>query len=145
MLYSGFIQWRIAMLTENIKKVFAIRWHSGSDFTAVIVSWFLVVGALYTTTVVVGSDAGGGISYFLLYAVLGAGIFGVGIPLYWTVVVRKRPLSDIGITTRWLWLSLILQIIFAAIQYAGTMAKGRIPELRNFLPLLTLALAIGFF
>jgi hypothetical protein len=60
-------------------------------------------------------------------------------------VVRKRSLSDLGITTRWLWLSLGLQLVFAAVQYAGTLAQGGIPGFERFIPLLTLSLAIGFF
>lgn len=133
------------MFVENAKRIFALRWQPERDLVAVLVSCVLVVGALYTATVVVGAEAWGGIGYFLLYAVLGAGIVGVGFPLYWTVVVRKRPLSDLGISTRWLWLSLILQVIFAALQYAGTLAKSGIPDLERFIPLLTLSLAIGFF
>ena len=84
-------------------------------------------------------------AYFLLYAVLGAGIFGVGLPLYWTVVIHKRPLSDLGITTRWLWLSLGLQLVFAGAQYLGTFAKSGLPAFERFIPLLALSLAIGFF
>lgn len=133
------------MFIENNKRIFVIHWKPGRDLVAVLASWLLVVGVLYTATVVVGSEAWGGIGYFLFYAVLGAGIFGVGFPLYWTVVVRKRPLSDLGISTRWLWLSLILQVVFAALQYAGTLAKSGIPDLERFIPLLALSLTIGFF
>jgi membrane protease YdiL (CAAX protease family) len=133
------------MFIDNTKRIFTVHWEPGRDLIAVMASWVLVVGALYTATVVVGSEAWGGIGYFLLYAVLGAGIFGVGFPLYWTVVIRKRPLSDLGISTRWLWLSLILQVVFAALQYAGTLAKSGIPDFERFIPLLALSLAIGFF
>lgn len=133
------------MLIEYGKGPFYIHWRPGRDLIAVLASWVLVVGALRTATVVVGSEAWGGIGYFLLYAVLGAGIFGVGFPLYWTVVVRKRSLSDLGISTRWLWFSLILQVVFAALQYMGTLAKSGIPNFERFIPLLALSLTIGFF
>lgn len=133
------------MFVQNAKKLFVFRWQPGRDLLVVLASWVLVVGALYTATVVVGTVAWGGIAYFLLYALLGAGIFGVGLPLYWTVLVRKRPLSDLGITSRWLWLSLGLQVIFAALQYAGTLADSDLPKFENFIPLLALSLCIGFF
>ena len=133
------------MIAENRKRILIFQWKPERDLVAVLVSWILVVSALYTATVVVGPEAWGGIGYFLLYAVLGAGIFGVGFPLYWTVVIRKRPLADLGFTTRWLWLSLGLQVVFAGLQYAGTFANSGFPGLERFLPLLTLALAIGFF
>ena len=133
------------MLTNVLKQSFAIRWEPGRDLLVVLGSWILVVSALYSATVVVGSEIWGGMAYFLLYAILGAGIIGVGVPLYWTVVVRQRPLSDLGITTRWLWPSLGLQLIFAAFQFAGTLARSWIPDFVQFIPLVALSLAIGFF
>lgn len=133
------------MIAESRKKLFVFHWQPGPDLLAMLVSWVLVVGALYTATVVVGSDTWGGMAYFLIYAVLGAGIFGIGFPLYWTVVVRKRSLSDLGISTRWLWISLGLQIVFAGLQYIGTLAKTGLPRFEQFIPLLALSLCIGFF
>jgi len=103
------------------------------------------VGCLYTATVIVGADVWGGMAYFALYAVVGATLFGVGLPVYWMVVVQRRPLADLGFTTRWLGLSLILQLIFAALQYMGTLAKAQLPPFEEFLPLIALALCIGFF
>jgi hypothetical protein len=102
-------------ITANLKQVFVFRWNPGKDLLAVALSWLLVTGALYTATVVVGSTVWGGIAYFLLYAVLCAAVFGVGIPLYWTVVKRKRPIDDLGITTRRLIPSLLLQVVFISL------------------------------
>src|SRR6185436_18127969 len=65
--------------------------------------------------------------------------------LYWTTVIRKRPIAELGITTRWLGVSIVLQLIFAAFQYIGTLAKARLPSVEELLPLVALALAIGFF
>jgi membrane protease YdiL (CAAX protease family) len=84
-------------------------------------------------------------AYFVLYAVVGAMLFGVGLPLYWMVVVLQRPLADLGLTTRWLGLSLILQLIFAALQFVGTLAKTQFPPFEKLVPLIALALSIGFF
>lgn len=133
------------MSVENARKLFVFHWRPGRDLFIVLLSWILVVGALYTATVLVGTEAWGGIAYFLIYALLGAGIFGVGLPLYWMVVVRKRPLSELGITTRWLWLSLGLQIVFSVAQYMGTLAESGVPRYEKLIPLLALSLTIGFF
>jgi hypothetical protein len=76
-----------------------------------------VTGSLYTATFIIGSDTGGGFLYFLCYGLVTAALFGVGIPLYWTVVVRKRPLADLGITTRLLGVSLIIQVVLAGVQF----------------------------
>lgn len=133
------------MTTTVLKQVFSIRWKPSKDLAVVAVSWLLVVGALYIATVVVGSQVWGGMAYFALYAVVGATLFGIGLPLYWMVIVQHRPLADLGFTTRWLGLSLVLQLVFAAFQYMGTLAKTQLPPFQEFLPLVALALAIGFF
>ena len=133
------------MTTTVLKQVFSIRWKPSKDLAVVAVSWLLVVGALYIATVVVGSQVWGGMAYFALYAVVGATLFGIGLPLYWMVIVQHRSLADLGFTTQWLGLSLVLQLVFAAFQYMGTLAKTQLPPFQEFLPLVALALAIGFF
>ncbi|MFT3891054.1 MAG: CPBP family intramembrane metalloprotease [Anaerolineales bacterium] len=132
-------------MTTTLKQVFAIRWKPSKDLAIVALSWILVVACLYTATVIIGDKVWGGMAYFTLYAILGATVFGVGLPLYWIVVIQKRPLSDLGITTRGLGLSITLQLLFAGLQFASTLAKTGIPSFETFLPLLTLALCIGFF
>jgi membrane protease YdiL (CAAX protease family) len=135
----------IDSITSILRQVFTFRWKPNRDLVAVAISWLLVVGALYAANVAVGPDAGGGLPYFFLYAVLAATIFGIGVPLFWTVVVRRRPLSDLGITTRWLGLSIVLQLVFAGLQYLGTLTQVQLPPLEQLVPLIALSLAIGFF
>ncbi len=128
-----------------MKTIFAFRWQPSKDLLAIVVSWVLVVTTLYAATFLVGSEVAGGMAYFGLYAVLGATIFGIGIPLYWTVVVRKRPVSDLGLTRERLALSVILQLAFATLQFIGAYRDLEIPAWDSLLPLVALALAIGFF
>jgi membrane protease YdiL (CAAX protease family) len=130
---------------QILTDLFTFRWKPGKDLAAVIVSWFLVVGGLYTATMIVGPTTGGGLPYFFLYAVVTATLFGVGIPLYWTVVVRKRPLSDLGLTTRLLGLSLIIQVVLATLQFFSGFRGVNPPALEELIPLIALALTIGFF
>ena len=131
--------------TTTLKRVLSIRWKPNKDVGIVALSWLLVVGTLYTATMIVGSTTWGGMAYFLLYAVVGATLFGVGLPLYWITVVRRRPIAELGITTKWLLPSLLIQLIFAIFQYLSTLAKTQLPPFQEFLPLMALALAIGFF
>lgn len=135
----------MSTLNTTIHSVFNMRWKPSKDLIVVALSWLLVVSALYIATSIVGSDVWGGMAYFALYAVVGALLFGVGLPLYWIVVVQRRPLADLGLTTRWLGLSLILQLIFATLQYVGTLAKTQLPPFEKLMPLIALALCIGFF
>lgn len=131
-------------MAENIKQIFTFRWKPSRDLLAVGISWLLVVGALYTATVLVGEGVWGGFAYFLLYAVLCATLFGVGLPLYWTVIKRRRPVADLGITTHRLVPSLVLQAVFSVLLYAVTLAKVRLPPVEEVIPLVALALTIGF-
>jgi membrane protease YdiL (CAAX protease family) len=133
------------MTATTLKQFFEIHWKPNKDLAAVVLSWFLVVGSLYTATVIVGSNVWGGMAYFILYAVVGALLFGVGVPLYWMAVVRKRPMADLGFTTRWLGVSLILQLVFAGFQFMGTLARNQLPPFEELVPLIALALSIGFF
>lgn len=135
----------MATIAMNVKQVFTFRWNVSKDLAIVALSWALVVGTLYTATVIVGSSVWGGFAYFLLYALLGATVFGVGIPLYWMIVVRRRSLTDLGITTRGLGVSIVLQIVFAALLYLVTFAQVQLPAFEELLPLVALALTIGFF
>ena len=135
----------MSTMTATMQKIFATHWRPNKDLAVVAISWVLVVGALYTATAIVGSAVWGGMAYFALYAIVGALLFGVGLPLYWMIIVQHRPLSDLGITTRWLLPSLVLQLIFAALQFMGTLAKAQLPPFEEFLPLIALALCIGFF
>lgn len=121
------------------------RWQPNKDLLVVAISWILVVAALYSATVLIGPEAAGGMAYFGLYAVLGALVFGIGIPVLWIVVYRKRPLADLGLTSRGLALSVILQLIFAVIQYFTAFRGLALPDFGVLLPLVALALSIGFF
>jgi hypothetical protein len=96
-------------IETTVKEILTFRWKPNRDLAAVAISWCLVAGALYTATVIVGPETGGGLPYFFLYAILTATLFGVGVPLYWMVVVRGRPLADLGITTQGQVNSLISQ------------------------------------
>lgn len=134
-----------ASLTMKLKQVPTLRWKPTKDLLAVGVSWLLVVGALYTATMIVGANAFGGMAYFVLYAVIGATLFGVGIPLYWMVVVRRRSLAELGLTFERLGISLVLQLVLAVLLYSVAFAQVQLPPMEQLIPLVGLALCIGFF
>ncbi len=134
-----------ANLQKNLLSLLALRWNPNKDLAVVAISWILVVGGLYTASMIVGSAAGGGLPYFFLYAVLTATLFGIGIPLAWMTLIRKRPLSDLGITRRGLGLSLLLQVPFASFEFYGMLTSGSLPAVEKVIPLLALALCIGLF
>lgn len=127
------------------RTIFAIRWRPNRDLVAVLISVVLVTGSLYTATFIITPEAGGGLGYFFMYAGVTALLFGVVIPLLWMVVYRKRSLSDLGITKKHLGISILLQLVFFVIQFSLTLAKADLPPLGKTLPLIALAITIGFF
>lgn len=72
-------------------------------------------------------------------------MLGLGIPLYWMVVVRKRSIADLGITMRLLGLSLALQLVFSVLQYYSLTGILQLPPMDELIPLVALSLTIGFF
>jgi len=128
---------------ESWKDLFVLRFKPNRDLVAVIVTWVLVTGSLWTATNVIGGD--NGIPYFLVYAILTAAVCGVGLPLIWTVFVTKRPVSALGVTTKFLGASLIIQLVLTAAQYMMTLAKIELPEFSKLMPLIGLILCVGFF
>ena len=132
-------------IVSSSRQHFILHWQPNRDLVAIGVSWLLVVAALYTATSIVGQEVWGGMGYFLLYGLVACALCGVGIPLYWTVVVRRRPVSDLGITTRRLWLSLGLQLVFAVVQFLAIRGSLTLPAWDELVPLVALALTVGFF
>ena len=120
-------------------------WRPNRDLAAVGVSWVLVVAALYTATFVIGRQAVGGLAYFGMYALVGAVGCGIAIPLVWTVAVRRRPVSDLGITREALAPSLLLQVLFAGLLFVAISPNFAAADLASLAPLVALALCIGFF
>jgi membrane protease YdiL (CAAX protease family) len=73
-----------------------------------------------------------------------AAVFGIGLPLFWMVVVRHRPISNLGLTFRRWRTSIVLQLILSVILFL-TGPEFDLPPMANLVPLLSLVLAIGFF
>src|SRR3989304_4991814 len=134
-----------AAIRKTSTLVFKLRWNLSADLIVVAASWLLVVGALYSATFLIGREVWGGMGYFLLYALVGAGLFGVGIPLIWTVLIRKRTLADLGITTRYWKRSVLVQLVFSLALYIPAYINTEIPPFAQLLPLIFLSFAIGLF
>jgi hypothetical protein len=132
-------------MNNSFRAIITFRWKPGPDLAIVLLSCILVTASLYTATVIITPEAGGGMPYFFTYAGLTAIVFGIGLPLVWMVIIRKRPIQDLGITTKYLGISIVLQLVFTVFQYLATLAKVDLPALEKVAPLLALALAIGFF
>ena len=114
-----------------------------SDLLAVLISWLLVVGSLCIANYIMTPQRGG--LYFIFYAVIGAFVFGVGTPAYWTMIRKKEGLGKLGITKKNLGISLLLQVVLTVALYSSQTHILTTQSLTKILPLIALALTIGFF
>ena len=128
---------------RRIGELLTLRWRPTADLAVVGLSWLLVVASLSAATFVATTT--NGIAYFLLYAVLGATVFGFALPVVWITLVRRRPLADLGLTTRRWRASLGLQLVFAAVLFPQTLLPARLPPPAQLVPIVALVLAMGLF
>jgi membrane protease YdiL (CAAX protease family) len=81
-----------------------------------------------------------------LFLCFGGGmVLGVAGPVYYTVWRRRRPLADLGWTRRGLPAAAGLGLLLAAIQFGVTLWRYDLPAPVDWVPLATLALAVGAF
>lgn len=60
---------------------------------------------------------------FITYGVVGLAGLGVALPVLYTVLVRRRTMADLGLTTRFLMPSVLLGLVLGADTYRHTVAS----------------------
>jgi membrane protease YdiL (CAAX protease family) len=111
------------------------------DLTAIAVSYLLVVACFRLAFTVFTADRVTGL--FLTFAAgLLVGVIG---PLIYTVWMRQRPLSTLGIGLQRWRSALSLGLLFAAVQFAITLWGYRLPKPVDWVPLFTMSLTVGLF
>lgn len=120
-----------------------LKFNPKTDLVIALLSWLLVVGSLSIATYLITPQRG--LLYFLFYAVIGATVFGISLPAYWTLIKKRESLDKLGITKKNLKISIIAQILLAIILYYNKIDILLGKEFSELFPLITLVLAIGFF
>jgi membrane protease YdiL (CAAX protease family) len=109
---------------------------------AVIGGLYLGVVALFTLAFrVFTQDSVAGL--FLAFAT--GMLLGVVGPIVYTVWVRHRPLSDLGLTRSNLRAAVALGLVLGAVQFTMTLWGYALPQPVDWVPLLMLSLTVGFF
>jgi hypothetical protein len=81
--------------------------------------------------------------FFLTFA---AGLLlGVGGPVVYQAWIRGGPLQDLGIGARRWRSTVVLGLLFAGVQFSITLWGYHLPRPVDWIPLLTMALPVGFF
>lgn len=121
----------------------AFRFKPDASLVAVFLSIALVVASLSAATYL-ATPARGGV-YFLLYAVLGAALCGFALPLSYTAFAAGRSPASLGVTASRLPLSLTVQVVCSLPLFPELARRlsGLTPA--QAIPLVALALTIGFF
>ncbi len=130
-------------LRHLLREILTVRFQPATDTIVALVSYALVVATLFTafqvfTTREVAAN-------FISYGPIMMAGLGVGIPALYTALVRRRALSEIGITTRHLVPSLVLGVLLGAQTYTATIANLSVAWTLDHLPLVALGLAVGLF
>lgn len=125
----------------NQSKLFKFK--PTKEIFVVLTSWVMVVSAFYLAFNVITIERVA--LNFITFGIVGIILFGVSVPVIWTVLIKKRPLSELGIKRDKIVLSLILGIILSIIQYYLTINNIEIPVVKELIPLMTMAIAVGFY
>jgi membrane protease YdiL (CAAX protease family) len=111
------------------------------DVLAVALLYLAVVALFRVAFTVFGTGNVAGL--FLTFA---AGMLvGFGGPLVYTVWLRRRPLSDLGLRLDNWRTTAVLAVCFAAVQYALTLFGYSYPAAQDWVPLLVMSLTVGAF
>jgi uncharacterized protein len=111
------------------------------DVRAVLLLYIGVVAALYLAFQVFSTERTLGL--FLCYAV--GLIVGVVGPVIYTVWMRRRPLADLGLTTKNWRQAVGLGLVLGAIQFFLTLYGYALPAPIDWVPLLSMSLMVGLF
>ena len=119
------------------------RWRPNRDTAVALASHILLVATLYVafqvfTTARVAAN-------FITYGVIGLAGLGVALPVLYTVLVRRKTVADLGLTTRFLMPSVLLGLVLGADTYRHTVASLDLSFSPEHLALLAMTLAVGLF
>lgn len=108
-------------MKDTIKNIFTFRWRPGQDTAVALATALLMIPVYFLGTHAKNSSAG-----LLVFTIFGNGFLNVLFPAYYLLVIRKAGPEELGITTRRLWLAVLLSVVCSVF-----MAKGLQRELAS--------------
>lgn len=116
-------------MNNILKAVFSVRWKPGQDTAVALLSALLMIPVYFVGTHLTGSVVG-----LLVFVVFGNGLLNVLFPAYYMLVMRREGPGELGITTRRLWLSLGLSIVWGWMTWLGLQKEARLHPDVDLLP-----------
>jgi membrane protease YdiL (CAAX protease family) len=120
-----------------------VHWKPKRDTLVAVFSYILVVSALYTAFQIFTINRVA--ANFITFGPIALAGLGVALPVLYTVLIRKRSLNDLGITTKQILPSLALSLLLGWDTYTNTLAPMNVNWTRNQVPLIVMAIAVGLF
>ena len=120
-----------------------LAWRPDRDTLVALISYGLVVAGLYVAFHIFTTDAVA--ANFITFGPITLAVLGVALPVLYTVLVRRRSLADLGLTTRHLLPSLVLGLLLGWDTYRNTLATMGTVWTSEAVPLVVMALAVGLF
>jgi membrane protease YdiL (CAAX protease family) len=120
-----------------------MHWRPNRDTLVALVAYILVVGGLFTAFQVL--TTGRVAANFITFGPVTLAGLGVALPAFYTVLIRRRPLADLGLTTQQLVPSLVLGLLLGWDTYRNTITTLNIAWTRDLVPLVTMTMTVGLF
>jgi membrane protease YdiL (CAAX protease family) len=120
-----------------------ITWRPTRDTAVAIASYGLVVAILYLAFQVFTTDRVA--ANFIAFGIVGLALVGIGIPISYTVFVRRKPIADLGLTTHLLVPSVALGLVLGWDTYRNTIGAMDVVWSSSLVPVATMSLAVGLF
>lgn len=120
-----------------------LRWQPNRDTLVALGSYLLVIGGLYLAFQVITTDHVA--ANFILFGPVSMALLGVALPVLYTALVRRRPVSDLGLTFENFVPSLILSVLLGWDTYQNTIATLDVVWNRDMVALVTMVIAVGLF
>ena len=120
-----------------------LHWRPGRDTAVALASYVLVVAGLTVAFQVFTTERVA--ANFITFGPVTLAGLGVVLPTLYTVLVRHRPLADLGLTFERLVPSLLLSLIVGWDTYRNTLTNLDVAWTREVVPLLVMSLVVGLF
>ena len=127
----------LTFYSSRLKDFLRFRFQPSMDLLIVLISFLILVAGLYATR-----------SSFPIASIwfpISMFILGILVPIAYNSLVKKRPLSETGISKKYLLRSLVLSLIVSFLLTGTAMARVIIPPFVELLPILTLEITAGLF
>jgi membrane protease YdiL (CAAX protease family) len=101
-------------MNDAARSLFSLRWRPGWDTAFALLTGLLMIPVYY-----VGAHDHSGVAGLLVFVIFGNGILNVLLPAYYVLVVRREGPEELGITTRRLWLAVLLSLACCLFSWKG--------------------------